>query len=379
MKLGTVRRSDPQRPGTEAERGDEQAFARVALRYFTRIEFMKQTRIKVIIACAIATLLVVGVGIYAWETRSPTSTSGQSDHNRNTDWLKEAHYGVLMHFLPADAKGLALVNQFDVKALAGQLEAIGAKYLILTLGQYAGYYNAPNANYDKRVGYAPGERCATRDLPLELYSELRPKGIKLMLYLTCQVGCQDGRAQEAFGLPRGPKEQPLDQDFAEKWAEVIQEWSDRYGDKVSGWWFDGGYPQLGFNNAMAWAYADAAKHGNPKAIVSFSATMGPSRALEAEDFTGGETEQPFDLIPSSRWRDGSQWHVLTYLGTRWAGRDTRFSSEQWAGWATQVAAKGGAMTLDMGPNYDPNAGPVGSLAEAQMAQVKAIRAALEKR
>ena len=37
------------------------------------------------------------------------------------------------------------------------------------------------------------------------------------------------------------------------------------------------------------------------------------------------------------------------------------------------------MTLDMGPNYDPNAGPVGSLAEAQMAQVKAIRAALEKR
>ena len=42
----------------------------------------------------------------------------------NTDWFKDARYGVFMHFLPADAKGLALVNDFDVEALAGQLEAV---------------------------------------------------------------------------------------------------------------------------------------------------------------------------------------------------------------------------------------------------------------
>ncbi|NLH17556.1 MAG: hypothetical protein GX455_13355 [Phycisphaerae bacterium] len=38
--------------------------------------------------------------------------------------------------------------------------------------------------------------------------------------------------------------------------------------------------------------------------------------------------------------------------------------------------QGGVVTLDMGPNWDPKAGPIGSLAEAQVAQVKAIRAAL---
>jgi hypothetical protein len=33
----------------------------------------------------------------------------------------------------------------------------------------------------------------------------------------------------------------------------------------------------------------------------------------------------------------------------------------------------------MGPNYDPSTGPIGSLADEQMAQVKTIKAALEKR
>ena len=33
-----------------------------------------------------------------------------------TDWLWAAHYGVFMHFLPGDARGLALVREFDVDA-----------------------------------------------------------------------------------------------------------------------------------------------------------------------------------------------------------------------------------------------------------------------
>jgi hypothetical protein len=135
---------------------------------------------------------------------------------------------------------------------------------------------------------------------------------------------------------------------------------------------------LGFDESMAWAYADAAKHGNPKAIVSFNTALGPRRAMDGEDFTAGEIENPFLVAPESRWLDGSQWHVLTYMGTAWGKRDTRFPAERWADWAGTVARKGGAFTLDMGPNYDPGAGPIGSLAEAQVAQVKTIKAALEK-
>jgi hypothetical protein len=339
---------------------------------------------KTILASAIALLLASGLGIYLWKSLrqrgadSGASTQAQSGGNQNTDWLRDAHFGVLMHFLPHDAKSLALVNQFDADALAGQLESIGAKYLVFTLGQYSGYYNAPNPAFDRITGYAPGERCATRDLPRDLQRALQSKGLKLMLYLTCQVGCQDATAQKAFGLPPGPQEQPLNYGSVDKWAEVIKQWSDHYGDQVAGWWFDGGYPHLNFDDAMAWTYADAAKHGNPKAIVSFNTTLGPKRSTEGEDFTAGETEQPFDVVPASRWQDGAQWHVLTYLGTAWARRDTRFSAEQWAAWAAKVAAKGGVITLDMGPNYDPHSGPVGSLAEVQMNQVKAIKDALAK-
>ena len=65
--------------------------------------------------------------------------------NPNTDWFKNARYGVFMHFLPSNPEGFALVDQFDVKSLANQLETMGAKYFVITLGQNSGYLNSPNA------------------------------------------------------------------------------------------------------------------------------------------------------------------------------------------------------------------------------------------
>jgi len=199
------------------------------------------------------------------------SCRGQAmPNNSDTDWFKGAKYGVFIHFLPGDAAGLARVQEFDVEVLPRQLETLGAKYLVITLGQNSGFFNSPNATYDRYTGYAPGERCSTRDLPLDLYLALKPKGIRLMLYLPCQAPNGDGRAQKAFGLPEGKRDQPIDLEFAQKWAHVIQEWSDRYGDKVAGWWFDGGYEHIRFNEQIAQVYAAAAKHGNPKAIVTFN-------------------------------------------------------------------------------------------------------------
>jgi len=135
---------------------------------------------------------------------------------------------------------------------------------------------------------------------------LQPKGIKLMLYMTCQAPNEDARAQKAFGLPQGAKDQPIDLAFAEKWSEVIQEWSDRYGDKISGWWFDGGYEHVRFNDAIADRYAAAVKHGNPKAIVTFNPGVKVIRWTRAEDYTAGELNEPFNEIPKSRWLAGSQ-------------------------------------------------------------------------
>jgi hypothetical protein len=69
-----------------------------------------------------------------------------------TDWLKEARLGAFMHFLPDNADQFAKVNDFDVPALAQQLEDMGAKYFVFTLGQNSGWMNAPNATYDRITG-----------------------------------------------------------------------------------------------------------------------------------------------------------------------------------------------------------------------------------
>ena len=195
--------------------------------------------------------------------------------------------------------------------------------------------NSPNAVYERVTGYAPGERCSRRDLPLDLYRALQPRGIALMLYLPCQVPNRDSHAQAVFGLQTGPKDQPIDLAFAEKWAEVINEWAERYGDKVAGWGFDGGYEWVGFNNDIERIYADAVKRGNPKAIVTFNPGVKLARWTEAEDYTAGELNEPLNEIPEGRWVNGSQWHALTYVGSRWAARDTRYTESQWTSWTQE--------------------------------------------
>ncbi len=296
--------------------------------------------------------------------------------NPNTDWFSAAKYGVFMHFLPGNEASFAQVKDFDVAAVTRQLEDMGAGYFVVTLGQNSGYFISPNAAYDRVTGYAAGERCSTRDLPLELHRALAPRGIRLMLYLPCQVPNADRRAQKAFGLAQGRKDQPIDLEFARKWSGVIQEWADRYGEKVAGWWFDGGYAHIRFNDAIAAEYAAAVKHGNPKGIVTFNPGVRLIRYTKAEDYTAGELNDPLDVVPASRWVEDSQWHALTFVGAMWGQRGTRYTDDQWVGWARAVTARGGVITLDMGPNWDAKAGPIGSFAEGQVRQVKALKAAL---
>jgi hypothetical protein len=285
---------------------------------------------------------------------------------------------VFVHFLPGEATDLDRVDDFDVDVLAQQLESVGAGYLVLTLGQNSGYFNAPNPAYDRITGYGSGERCSSRDLPSELHRALEPRGIRLMLYLPCQAPNRDRRAQRAFGLREGPDDQPIDLPFARKWADVIRDWSLRYGDRVAGWWFDGGYGWVGFNEEIARIYAGAVRQGNPHAILTFNPGIGLKRWTRAESYTAGELTEPFDILPASRWLEGSQWHALTYLGSRWGARDVRHPSPRWAEWVRKVTAREGVVTLDLGPNWDPEAGPIGSLAEVQLEQLVAVRNALRR-
>jgi hypothetical protein len=301
------------------------------------------------------------------------------ERNPASDWMVEAKVGAFMHFLPG-ASNFPLVGTFDVQAVEKQLAESGVGYFVFTLGQNSGYMNAPSAAYGAVTGYAPGERCSTRDLPMELAAALKPHGIRLMLYLPCQTPNGDLRAVRAFGLPEAPvsRDRKIDLAFAQKWAGVIREWSDRYGDAVSGWWFDGGYEWVGFNSGIARVYAEAAKHGNPKALVTFNPGVSLKRWTDAEDYTAGELNDPFSYSCEGRWLGGSQWQVLTFLGKSWGARDPRHPDAAWTPWVSAVTAKGGAVTLDMGPNYDAAVAPVGTFSEAHMKQLRLIVRAARK-
>ena len=311
--------------------------------------------------------LVVAAMIPGW-----TGSLEAGDKNPATDWMAQAKVGAFMHFLPND-KTFACVDDFDVPALARQLGESGVRYFVFTLGQNSGFMNAPNSIYERMAGFSPNERCSARDLPRELAAALKPLGIRLMLYLPCQTPNRDRKAIKAFGLPEEPLngDRKIDATFAKKWAVVIREWSDRYRGDVSGWWFDGGYQRVGFNPEIAAIYAEAAKHGNPAAVVSFNPGVSLKRWMEVEDYTAGELNEPFQHSCNGRWLDGSQWHVLTFLGSRWGKRDTRFKDVEWADWVKRVTGNGGVVTLDAGPNLDASAGPIGTIEAGQLRQLKA--------
>ncbi len=236
----------------------------------------------------------------------------------DTDWFRDARYGVFVHFLPGDAEQLAQVDDFDVEALARQLESVGAGYLILTLGQNSGFFNAPNPTYDRITGYGPGERTSRRDLPRTFTVRWSPGASGSCSTSPARHPTRTGARRGRSGCRRARRTSRSTWSSPGKWAEVIQDWSVRYGDRVAGWWFDGGYEWVGFNEEIAGIYAEAARRGNPRSIVTFNPGIGLKRWTRAESYTAGELTEPFDVVPASRWLEGSQWHALTYLGSHWS-------------------------------------------------------------
>ena len=187
--------------------------------------------------------------------------SAQAPATHRTDWFHDAKWGVFTHYLSDIAlKGAEptveawnkAVDAFDVEGLAKQIESIGAKYYVITLGQNSGYYLSPNATYDQFVGIQPS-KCSKRDLVADLYAALNPKGVKLMVYLPAgapdrdtvamaSLGWKNGKYpiwSHANGGPDGGDDRLIE--FQKKWEAVIREWSTRWGTKVCGWWFDGCY------------------------------------------------------------------------------------------------------------------------------------------
>jgi alpha-L-fucosidase len=301
-------------------------------------------------------------------------------------WLQNARWGVMTHYLAdwqARTHNLTmnveewnrLIDDFDADGIAKQLEAAGAKYYQISIGQNSGYYLSPNATYD-RLTDAATSKCSRRDLVADLYEALHKRGIRLMVYLPSGAPAQDKASDAALGWTNGPNP---NKEFQRKWEQVIREWSERWGRKVAGWWFDGCYfPNSMYRSAKPPNFASfsaAARAGNPDAIVAFNPGV-VYRMLSItpyEDFTAGEIDKP-ELVTIRRAIsgkvDGTQIHMLSYLGQTWGMGSPRFTNEQIVGYTKKVVDAGGAVTWDVPVELN------GTISQLFLEQLAALKKAI---
>jgi hypothetical protein len=322
-----------------------------------------------------------GAGI----TQQPNVGSGRAA------WMQDPRYawGVMTHYL---ADWQARVNQleisveqwnkmvdgFDVEAMAKRLEQAGAGHYQISIGQNSGYYLSPNAVYDRIVGISPS-KCARRDLVADFYEPLHGRDIKLMVYLPSGAPNGDSVAREALEWQNGPYP---NKNFQRKWEQVIGEWSKRWGTKVAGWWFDGCYfPNSMYRSADApnfASFAAVARAGNPDSAVAFNPGV-IYRLISVspdEDYTAGEIDKP-DFASVHRAADGridgTQVHMLSFLGETWGRGEPRFSADQAVDYTGKIREQGGAVTWDVPVALD------GSIGDPFLAQLAALGKAFPRK
>lgn len=315
-------------------------------------------------------------------TDSPVISQG----NPNTDWLKDAGIGVMLHFLQAvyakdgSAKEWNEVTDgFNVEIFAENCKEAGANYVMFALGQNDGYYCSPNRAYDSITGVAPGELCSIRDLPADLFEALDKRGIKMMFYLPGNPPINNKLVSDKFQYTYG-KDSPTSQFTQTCWEAVIREWSLRYGKKLSGWWFDGMYrggiietrSDMNLPHNIS-THTLAAKSGNHNSIVTYNYGVNKIQSNSPyDDFSAGE-EGEIVQIPQSRWVvEGVQWFIFTYLGSSWSKDGTRFKTPQLEQWAEKIFKKKGVICFDI------NVDKTGLVNPEHIAQVKAIRETFER-
>jgi alpha-L-fucosidase len=310
---------------------------------------------------------------------SPAQKQQLPPREKGKKWLKEAKFGVFVHYLGEGSNWNERVESFNVKKFAEQIQQTGAGYIIFTLGQNSGYYCSPNATYEKYAGYKTGQRCSKRDLPMEIAEALAEQGIRLMLYLPSRSPQRDKQAMA--GLYDIHEQQPAPQEFTKRWSEVISEWSLRYGKKISGWWFDGSYNTAGWDDLSKpynWnTWAAACRAGNPESILAFNPGTRIDKAFSAltgqQDYTAGE-QNKFQVTPKTNLAPKElQWHILSFLGTRWAGKDGPTNSDEYMiDYVRKVNSFGGIVTIDVNVSGD------GTIYEPHIRQLIAIGKEINK-
>ncbi len=294
------------------------------------------------------------------------------------DRMMSKKWGIFNHYLYYSEKNAVTieemakewneqVNSFDTVRLAETLNEIGCGYYVITVMQGTRFLLAPNEAYTKITGIAPGMACAKRDLIMDIGIALKKYDIDLYLYFTGDGPHFDEIAGPAMGLYEdylAGIHGKVDKNFVTNWASVMEEYAVRYKDLIKGWWVDGCYESLGYNNDLLSVYHKAMLKGNPNILAAFNSGTAsfvnkdgsdtPIKWYENESFTCGE-DNDFNHIFSSRFTDGAQNHLLIPFGNYrdgnicagWCNTGVRRSKEFVAEYVKKNNAVGAVITIDI--------------------------------
>jgi len=143
---------------------------------------------------------------------------------------------------------------------------------------------------------------------------------------------------------------------------------------VKGYWTDGCYRFIGYDDRKLGILAEGLRAGYPNRIIGLNPGVEDRvRAYSRhEDFTTGE-QNSFADFPLSRFVEGEQWHILSYLGTGWAQPGTVKNKRDMTDYVYAVSALGGVVSIDVVLYRD------GDLDRSQLEVLKAIRPGLARK
>jgi len=207
----------------------------------------------------------------------------------DTTWLQKTGHGAMVHWTSQTQPRNGVpkpyaqaVQDFDVKSFAQQMRDCGVGFVVLTTSHAEMRFPGPNKALDSLL---PG-RTAARDLVAELIVELKKYNIQLMLYY--HIGAaSDPQWLEASGFWKTDTTQVF-----ENWRKIISEIGLRYGNGLTGWWFDDGSVNYYYRSAPWKSLLQTARTGNPKRLVGFNSWELPSPTAFHDLYLGEGNRSP---------------------------------------------------------------------------------------
>jgi hypothetical protein len=255
----------------------------------------------------------------------------------STDWMVQGKYGLFIHWVPesyplfgttpAWQRYQKAVDEFDVDAFVKMVSETGAAWVVFTTTHGRFYFPGPLHAMDELL---PGRTCK-RDLIGEIADALAKRHIRLMLYFHPGPGpSEDQEWARVAGIS------PLDdQKNIRVMLSMYREIGERYGDRLAGWFIDGGDAYYWRNFPFRDLTVDL-KAGNPSRVVTYFQWLFPTFSPYAGDFIsdivdfGAPVAPPFPrewflpgapyagLAPQYNFTLEDEWYPDKPMNGKWA-------------------------------------------------------------